>query len=365
MEVPSLLTPELLAELRESLKQDWFITERDDCRLQLEYIWSPPSQHYPDHRLLHKMLQLSSIQDPQNRRRRIPYVDTWQEDQFYNKATVLYWTQSAIDMMHRLDGPVILGGIWNIWSEALGREPQIQLDEFFAVPVSVGEQYAKTLPGILRSHEAICAQVRKTVADMTSPGATAKSRNLWPDLRYSKLYPLCEALIAVFDEYRFVAAEKHAVDGLRHFADVIQEQSIILIRTGHEIGLSAPISFSSLKDKALPLARREKLGFIDAIRVPLQTGVRFVADLLLREEAAFPDSNVAGHLMSREADHPVKRWERKAHDYAEEELALAKKEDKIKPFATAEAVRKRVLSHRVDLHPPEWYAPYTFKLGWI
>ena len=63
------------------------------------------------------------------------------------------------------DEPVILGGIWNAWTDALGREPQIQLSEFFAVPVSVKEKYAKTVPGILRAHEHICAQVRKTVEE--------------------------------------------------------------------------------------------------------------------------------------------------------------------------------------------------------
>jgi hypothetical protein len=32
------------------------------------------------------------------------------------------------------------------------------------------------------------------------------------------------------------------------------------------------------------------MGIIGIIRIPLQVGVRFVANLLLREEAAFPES---------------------------------------------------------------------------
>ena len=142
MDVSPLLSPEVVAELRDDLRRDWFITENDEYRLELEHIWSPPNPLHPNH----KMLELDSIENPQKRGHKIPYIDTWKEYLFYNKATVFYWTQSATNMVGR-NGPVILGGIWNAWSDALGREPQIQLDEFFAVPVSVKEEYAKTVPG--------------------------------------------------------------------------------------------------------------------------------------------------------------------------------------------------------------------------
>ena len=359
MDVSPLLSPEVVAELREDLRRDWFITENDEYRLELEHIWSPPNPLHPNH----KMLELDSIENPQKRGHKIPYIDTWKEYLFYNKATVFYWTQSATNMVGR-NGPVILGGIWNAWSDALGREPQIQLDEFFAVPVSVKEEYAKTVPGILRAHEHICAQVRKTVEENNRANALIKLCKPWPDPRYFKLHSICEALIVVFDEYKSVAAEKHA-DGFRHYGDVAQNQSIILARTGHENGLSAPISFESLKDKALPLARSEDMGTIDVIRIPLQVGVHFVANLLLREEAAFPESVVAAPHISREADHPFMKWEREAQDYGEERLVHAQAQGKIEPFTTVAAVEKAVLHHRVDIYSLENYAPYPFKLGWI
>ncbi len=211
MDVSLLLSPEVVAEVSEDLRRDWFITENDEYRLELEHIWSPPNPLHHDH----KMLELYSIQNPQKRGSKIPYIDTWKEYLFYNKAIVFYWTQSATNIVGR-NGPVILGGIWNAWSNALGREPQIQLDEFFAVPVSVKEEYAKTIPGILRAHEYICGQVRKTVEENNRANALIKLCKPWPDPRYFKLHSICEALIAVFDEYKFVAAEKHA-DGFRHY----------------------------------------------------------------------------------------------------------------------------------------------------
>ena len=359
MDVSPLLSPEVVAEVREDFRRDWFITENDEYRLELEHIWSPPNPLYPNH----KMLELDSIQNPQKQGRKIPYIDTWKDYLFYNKATVFYCTQSATNTVGR-DRPVILGGIWNAWFDALGREPYIQLDEFFAVPVSVKEEYAKTVPGILRAHEHICAQVRKTVEENNRANTLIKLCKPWPDLRYFKLHSICEALIVVFDEYKSVAAEKHG-DGFRHYDDVAQNQSIILARTGHENGLSAPISFESLKDKALPLARSEDIGTIDVIRIPLQVGVHFVANLLLREEGAFPESVMAGLHISREPDHPFMKWERAAQDYGEERLAHAQAQGRIEPFTTVAALKKAVLHHRVDIYPLENYAPYPFTLGWI
>ena len=168
----------------------------------------------------------------------------------------------------------------------------------------------------------------------------------------------------MFDEYKSVAAEKHA-DGFRHYDDVAQNQSIILARTGHENGLSPPITFESLKDKTLPLARSEDMGTIDVIRIPLQVGVHFVANLLLREEAAFPESVVAGPHISREADHPFMKWERRAQDYGEKRLAHAQVQGKIEPFTTVAAVKKAVLHHRVDIYPPETFVRRPSTPGWI
>jgi hypothetical protein len=135
----------------------------------------------------------------------------------------------------------------------------------------------------------------------------------------------------VFDEYKHVDVEKQT-DGLRHYDDFVQNQSIILVRTGHEKGLSAPISFESLEGKALPLGRSEDMGNINAIRVPLQAGVHFVAQLLLREEAEFPESVLAGPHISREPDHPFMKWEKKAQQYAEERLAACTGTRQVRPI---------------------------------
>jgi hypothetical protein len=90
-----------------------------------------------------------------------------------------------------------------------------------------------------------------------------------------------------------------------------------------------------------------------------------VATLLLREEAAFPESVLAGPHISKEPDHPFMKWEKETQQYVEERLAHAQAQDKIEPFTTVEAVKKAVLCHRVDKYPLKYSEPYPFMLGWI
>ncbi len=89
------------------------------------------------------------------------------------------------------------------------------------------------------------------------------------------------------------------------------------------------------------------MGTIDVIRIPLQLGVHFVANLLLREEVAFPESVVAGPYISREADHPFIKWEREAQDYGEERYAHAQAQDKIELFTIVAAVKRALLDYRL------------------
>ncbi|TVY64256.1 hypothetical protein LSUE1_G007265 [Lachnellula suecica] len=255
------------------------------------------------------MLELQSTWDPQNRLRKIPYIDEHNISLFYNKATVFYWTQLATVNVWR-KGPTILGGIWNAWSAALGRKPRMELDEFFAIPV-------------MGSYE--------RMSTFAFNSEKPRKRTMEPDYAIPNR-PL-------FNECKLVAAEKHAT-GFRHCDDVARAQSILLVRTGQEDGLSAFIDFRSLKDKAPPLARNDNIGTIDVSRVLLQVGVQFVASLLQREEVAFPDSVMTGPHISEEQGHPFMKWERQAHEFVKERMAQAQERGKITHFMTLADLRK-------------------------
>ncbi|KUJ16711.1 uncharacterized protein LY89DRAFT_782000 [Mollisia scopiformis] len=236
------LAPEVIAEVIEILKVDWLVSERDRFHQQLQHDWTPPDSE----RMGSEMIQVySRRQEEGDDLLGISKLLHATETYFCNKATVFYWMESAKINRSDVDGLVILGSIWNTWVDALGRQPNFQLNDFFAVPVNITNkvarsQYVETVPEILRAHVSICSQVRE---------AFEKKESRWwrgRDSRFFSLHPLCEAMIVVFDEYKFVqSGYVKQADGFRHYENVAQHQSVLMIRTGKEDNLSAPISFDS------------------------------------------------------------------------------------------------------------------------
>ena len=78
--------------------------------------------------------------------------------------------------------------------------------------------------------------------------------------------------------------------GTFDLSQAVHSQSLLVARTGIEAGLSEPISFDSLKDKALPLERPdlETHPNLEVIRTSLTDAVHFILDLEEREFAAHP-----------------------------------------------------------------------------
>lgn len=69
------------------------------------------------------------------------------------------------------------------------------------------------------------------------------------------------------------------------------EQNVLLVLTGDDSNISAPINFESIRAQSLLLARNDIPANpeIDAVRVSFATAVRFIADLQRREEMASPN----------------------------------------------------------------------------
>ncbi len=108
-------------------------------------------------------------------------------------------------------------------------------------------------------------------------------------LKYD-IHPLYKAIILVIDRNETVFEREVG----KWFAvkDGAQPQTVLLVRTGLEAGLSGPISFECLRSKSLPLDRSDLDGqpVIDIVRVSLSDAVRFILDLETREATARPES---------------------------------------------------------------------------
>ncbi|KUJ13070.1 uncharacterized protein LY89DRAFT_200413 [Mollisia scopiformis] len=258
-----ILTPEEIADVRRLMKRDSLASDRHSYWLQAQFWWSPSWSTWGSDGS--RMIQAEFIKSGS------PCITKGigNEVMMCNKATAFYWMESAQTIPRDGNGLAILGSIFKYWTEALGRQPYVQLHDFFAAPISVKAKSATTIPEILYGHRCIYAQAQEL---LRSPRMGKEI-----DSRYFRLHPLFEALITVFDEYIYVE--------------------------------EAMESFETLKHEALPLARDEDLNSIDIIRVPLRTGVRFVANLLLHEDAAHPESTLSN--TAEAPDSPFAEWDAK------------------------------------------------------
>lgn len=174
---------DVFTEAREALKEEWFKVNYEEYFEYFDRKWEP----HESRRLESQMVQLWS--NPSKLGERFVTFAEWQDRLFCNKATVFYWLQSATVTPGDADALVILGSIWNAWTAALGK-PQVELGDFFAEPVGVDHHIAKNVPEILEAHKYICAQIRGTLEKARLEGT---NRYTWPDPRYFRLHPLCEA----------------------------------------------------------------------------------------------------------------------------------------------------------------------------
>ena len=77
--------------------------------------------------------------------------------------------------------------------------------------------------------------------------------------------------------------------------DEIHRQNALIVLTGDDSGLSAPVTFESIRAHSLPIGRKDAASYGDGqvIRLSLLTAIRFIIDLEQREEAASPSFYIA------------------------------------------------------------------------
>jgi len=88
-------------------------------------------------------------------------------------------------------------------------------------------------------------------------------------------------------------------------------QPVLLVRTGDDGHLSAPISFQPLFDshRALPMTQHNAYDpWEDIVRVRLDHALDFIEGLIRREEAALPHVRQASEALEREVDELCGQW---------------------------------------------------------
>ena len=259
---------ELRAELGEHLKAMYHDDRRTEFARQTHFIWGGRRGF---------MFALESTGP------RIPHPSKLAD--FCNKPTMLYWAHSAQDCDHT--PLLIFGCIYKEWFRH--HHPSIEFGHFFANPIRITSTGPTTISGILRAHRSLCDQISLLLGKIERGEVGKPYMSVWPNTRKFKLLPVCRAIIVILDELS--PAKEVDPDGLIRLDEVMQRESVVLVLTGDDSGLSTSVTFESLRAQSLPLARTDHIASndgIDAIRVSLASAVRFIADLELKEEAAYP-----------------------------------------------------------------------------
>ena len=203
---------------------------------------------------------------------------------FCNKPTASHWAQSAqINDRCKL---ITFASIYKTWFRYHNNDPNIEFGHFFANPIRITSTGPNTIVGIVEAHESLCKYAVSLLDLIESRKAGEVRLSNWPDPQTYRLLPLYRAILVVLDDF----APPVETERPRRFSldEQIQRQNVLMVLTGDENGLSAPITFDTIRSQSLPLARTDVTDKTDIIRVSLRTAVRFIADLERREEEAFP-----------------------------------------------------------------------------
>ena len=210
---------------------------------------------------------------------------------FCNRPSAFYWLQSIQEVAcgeRHVIPTHVFAAIFGEWYRQYDNQPNIEFGHSLANPVRVTERGPVTIRGIVAAHISLLEEAKSILhkVDHEESGSIYHQEVKAGDYR---IHPLYAALILMVDrnELRAHMKEFRRPDRYLRLQDIAHFQSIIT-RTGAEDQLSAPISFESLRSKALPLGRSDFDGEpnVDVIRVALPDAVRFVIDLEKREDCA-------------------------------------------------------------------------------
>ncbi|MCJ1344703.1 hypothetical protein MMC31_002906 [Peltigera leucophlebia] len=324
------LMPEMKAKVRLELIKDYHALREEMFRENVKSFWM--HERYP--------LTLAN-QGLTN----LPY-DATQLRLVCNKPTLLYWVHSALDKDSFQ--PFSFACIYTEWFRSHDNLPNLDFGHFFAGPVRILSTGPKSIGKIARGE------------------ANLVAGQPWPDPQSYKLLSTCRAIITVLDNF---GADANAdFDGYVRLGRESHRRSLLLVRTGDESHLSAPLSFEKIRAESLPLDRSEIISNdgIDAIRVSLATAVKFIADLQKREEAAFPierDLLLADKSLCPSPTEQPRHKAFSADAYADNIMQQAEEKGIDKVSATWTAVR-RIKAAELGVEIFDTHTTHRFQGRW-
>lgn len=282
------LSPELRARVGEDLMKSWYFSRMEEYRRILKASWFEESSFL-------------SIKSP------IAQLEPRLLGQLCNNLTSFYWMPSA-----EFDGsplPLLpFGCIFKEWFRYHNDEPNIEFGNFFTHLVRVYPTGPTTVQGTVEAHKALCneaASLLERIGRGEAKEFLPNGGGPWRQPQNYNLKPTYRAIIIMMDQYVDPGPERDFTT-LVNLDEHSKKQTVLLVRTGDDSHLSAPINFEALRANGLclPLARTDvPAASDDVVRVSLANAVKFVADLQQREDTTFPQPRAL-----LETERKAKEW---------------------------------------------------------
>ena len=310
-------------------------------------------------------------------------IDSQRKASFFcNRPSAFYWLQSIQRVANgerHVTPTYVFATIFGEWYRQYDSQPNIEFGHFLANPVRVTERGPATIRGIVKAHFSLLEKAKSILHKVNQEKSSFTFSKQVKAGNY-RIHPLYKALILMIDrdELGDHMEEFRRPDRYIRLQDIALFQSIIIARTGAEEPLSAPISFESLHNKALPLDRIDFDGEpnVDVIRVTLPDAVRFVIDLEKREDSATFGETTMPNIDRSLSETCGKVFPESGgfcdsqYTWADEHIAAAEKHGYEHCVHTARSVRRVQAQMKGEVYmdlSPMWFAPrwidYEGELG--
>lgn len=218
------LTRELRLEIKSQLKEHWKFYRRDvNFRRNTKLSWYTTDN----------IITLNEA---------TPYLKQVRLSRFCNKSTAFYAAPSG--QRNKNLPLIIFGCIYKDQFLHYNNEPDFEFGRFFADPVHITSNGPRAVAKIVQCHKVLYGQASQL---LTSPNQ-GQSSSLGPKLntKTRKLLPLVRGVILILDELEESVEDKNRCVSLDEY---FQAQSVLMIKTGDEAHLSAPITFEYIKEQ--------------------------------------------------------------------------------------------------------------------
>jgi hypothetical protein len=282
-EVP--LSPELRADVKSELLKSYHRDTIEEFRRSSKWYWEE------------SFLKLKgpSLQ-----------LDRQQVGTLCNKLTAFYRMPSPEFDGKRLN-LLPFRCVFKEWLEYHDNRPNFEFGNFFAHLIRVYSSGPTTVQGIVEAHKRLYVEAASLLDHIkSSEESTGHSGAPWCDPRNYTLKATYRAVIIMMDQYVDPYSPGEDFRKIIYLKEHSEKQTVLLVKTGDDSHLTAPINFEALKEGSLclPIERTDvSVTNNDVVRVSLTTAVKFITDLQQREHTTFSE--------------PVSKMDEKANAWAE------------------------------------------------